>query len=443
MIETPWGDSESLRGRRLRPGPGVPREKVLANQRDRIFGAMVISVAERGYQATSVNHLVELSGVSSRTFYDLFADKRACFVATLEAIVAGGIAYIVGRTGAVADEEGMAAELSEDEWRLRAQTALDAFAVMVSRQPAASRLILIEAYAAGPDSLVPLRRTVTGFETVAREVLDRSPDRADMPAEMVTALIGALQEMARSRLLDDRQEELPEAIREAWQLLLTYRRPPVPLRLHGRPPKAGPETIEGHDHAERALRALSAVVAEVGYGDATVEAALRRGKMSAATFYAYFDGKEDALLAAIDSGAGQLIAATRAAFDRAPDWEHGIRAGFGAFFSFLAFRPSLAALLLVQSYVAGRSAIERRREALRPLEEMIAPGYELPGSAPRIATECILGATYTLGYRTYLQGGAGSLPSLAPLCTYITLSPFVGAEEAARIANGDGYGRGR
>ena len=68
MVVTPWGDSDSLRERRLPPGPGRPREGVLANQRERLFGAMVASVSERGYRATAVNDLVEISGVSSRTF---------------------------------------------------------------------------------------------------------------------------------------------------------------------------------------------------------------------------------------------------------------------------------------------------------------------------------------------------------------------------------------
>ena len=97
MVDTPWGASESLRDRRLRPGPGVPRAEVVANQRRRLFGAMVASVAERGYQATTVSHLVAISGVSSRTFYDLYPDKQACFIATMEGLIEAAIAYVAER----------------------------------------------------------------------------------------------------------------------------------------------------------------------------------------------------------------------------------------------------------------------------------------------------------------------------------------------------------
>jgi len=87
IMVTPWGESDSLPKRRLPPGPGRPRDEVLANQRERLFGAMVASVSARGYRATTVGDLAEMSGVSSRTFYDLFPDKEACFLATLEAII--------------------------------------------------------------------------------------------------------------------------------------------------------------------------------------------------------------------------------------------------------------------------------------------------------------------------------------------------------------------
>jgi AcrR family transcriptional regulator len=444
MIATPWGESETLRQRRLKPGPGSARETVVGNQRERLFSAMVASVAERGYEATSVAHVLELSGVSGRTFYDLFPDKRACFVATLEAIVEMAIAYVGRSAGDVASTiASPPTDLSEEEWRTRARTALDAFARMVVAQPAAARLLLVDAYAAGPSSLAPLEQTVSGFEAVAKEVLDRSPERADMPAEMIAALIGGLAEIARMRLIAGTEDELPEVIDDAWGLLLAYRRPPAPLRSSGRTPKPVAETIEGHDHAERALRALTAVVAEVGYADATVGEALRRAQMSATTFYTYFDGKQDAMLAAIDSGASRLMAAALPAFRRAPDWRHGIRSAFGSFFDFLASRPALATLLLIETYAAGPRAIERRQEVLLPLAELVATGGELPHPVPRLATEGILSVTYTLGYRGLRAGGPGSLPSLAPLCTYLALSPLIGADEACFIAAGDGSGRER
>ena len=147
------------------------------------------------------------------------------------------------------------------------------------------------------------------------------------------------------------------------------------------------------------------------------------------------------MLAAIDSAGAQIVAAILPAFKRAPDWPDAVRAGFGALCNFLASRPALARLITVEIYAAGPRAVVRRIEALRPLEALIEPGYERAPEAPSIAAEAIAGAVYTLAYRRIRESGPESLPSLAPLLTYIALSPFVGATEAARAANGDGRAR--
>jgi AcrR family transcriptional regulator len=445
-VPTPWGAADSLRNRRLRPGPGTPREEVIANQRRRLFGAMVASVAERGYRATTVADLVEISGVSSRTFYDLFADKEACFLATLEAIIEAAIAYAARRAGEmVADPAPGGVTLPGDgagngNWEQRASQGLRAFAEMIVAQPAAARLALVEAYTAGPEALVPLEQAMAGFEWLTRQVLEGSPERAEMPTEMVMALMGSQQEISRNRLREGREQELPGLTEELWDLLLSYRPPPEPLRLAGRAPKARPEASEPHDHAERALRALAAVIAEGGYEAATVDAVLKRAQMSATTFYANFSGKDDAVLAAIDAAGAQIMAAIMPAFRRAPDWPNGIRAAFGAFFNFLASRPALANLILVEVYAIGLEAMQHRLEALRPLQELIAEGVALAPETPPNTAEGILGGVYTLAYRRLRDAGPGSLPALAPICAYITLSPFVGPDEACRIANGDGRG---
>jgi AcrR family transcriptional regulator len=448
MVATPWGKSGVLRERRLRPGPGTPREEVLANQRERLFGGTVASVAERGYIATTVNDIAAISGVSSRTFYDLFPDKKACFLATLEAIIEAAAAYAAQTAGEkLANPAPAGIQLppgpaaGDVDWEQQARWGVDAFAEMIALQPAAARLAFLEAYSAGQEAIALIENAVASFEWLTRQMLEQSPERAEMPAEMVTAHIGAQQEIARTRLRRGQEAELPGLMDEIWRLLLSYKPPPEPLRLTGRTPKFGPERLDAHDHAERALRAFAAVVAEEGYVDTTVEAVLKRAQMSATTFYAHFHGKHDAMLAAIDSACAQILAAFLPAFRRASDWPNGIRSGFGALCNFLASRPALAQLIAVEIFAAGSAAVERRSETLEPLEELISQGLELEPEAPKIAGEAITGGILTLIHKRLRDSGASSLPSLAPLITYITISPFIGAEEACRVANGDGRGR--
>src|SRR3954454_4266016 len=87
MVRTPWGDAASLRERKLRPGRGTPREEADRNQRERLFAAMVATVAEKGYEATTVADLVDLQAVSRSASSRHYEDKQACFRAAVEAMV--------------------------------------------------------------------------------------------------------------------------------------------------------------------------------------------------------------------------------------------------------------------------------------------------------------------------------------------------------------------
>jgi AcrR family transcriptional regulator len=433
MVVTPWGSSESLRERMLRPGPGTHNDEVARIQRERIFGAMVASVSERGYTATRVSDLVELSGVSSRTFYDLFADKESCFLATIEAAVALTVQGVL-EVDAANRERG---------WEERAVAGLRTFAEMIASQPAAARVCLIEAYAAGPKVLDRLDAGIAEFERFVQRIRLQSPERAGMPPEMMTVHVGALQEIARNNLRRGTVAELPATMEEVAKVLFAYQPPPEPLRLTTRSPAPRPEDLDAHNHAERAMRAFAVVVAEKGYAQTTMDEVIARASMSATTFYANFSGKEDALMSTIDSAGAQIVAAVLPAFERSEDWPSSVRAAYGALFSFLATRPALAHLMSVGVYGGGAPAMQRRERALAPLGalvERVGPAHHL--QPPPITPEVIAGAIYGLAYHQVRRSGPESLPTLTPLCTYLTLAPFIGTEEATKAANGDGRQRG-
>lgn len=421
MVDTPWGAAESLRGRMLSPGPGTPAEDVTRNQRERLFGAMVVSVASRGYAATRVADLIELSGISRRSFYDLFPGKEECFVAVLEELLG-----MAARWAEAAEGEGEEGLRRWFEGLIRAAVA----------QPAATRLCLIEAFAAGPDAERRLEEALAAVEKRVQARATEIPGWAGAPAETVGALLGAAIEIVRTRLRRGEEAELPELGPPLMDLLLAYRPPPRPLRLGTRLPPGTPETLAGHDHEERALRAFAVVVAERGYPHATIDQIVKRASMSQTTFYANFENKHDLLMTAIDSAGAQIAAAVLPAFRRTRDWPAGVRAAYGALFNFLASRPALAHLIFVDLYAAGPEALARRDESLRTLAEVVDEGRQGSPQVPALATEAILGGVYALAYRQLREGAADSLPGLAPICAYLTLAPFVGAEAACEVANG-------
>jgi AcrR family transcriptional regulator len=435
MVATPWGMSETLRERGIRPGPGIPPEETAQNQRERLFGAMVASVSERGYAATRVADLTKLSGVSSKSFYKLFDDKKDCFLATMRAMVDAGIAY--------ASMPGSDSASTYKSWEEQIIGVNMAFAEMVIAQPASARLLLLHAHAAGPEALEMLGVAVAALESLAaRRTAKNYPEYVGLPPEIITGMVVSVQEIARTRLRSGREEELPELIPDFAKVIASWAPPPEPLRLTTRPPAFAPETLDAHERSERALRAFMAVVADRGYADTSINQVVKRASMSQTTFYAHFRNKEDALMAAIDSAGAQIAAAVLPAYRRNLTWTRGVRAAYGALFNFLASRPSLARLMMVEVYAAGPEALRRRDEALRPLEGVLVAGWATSVETPRIATEVILGAVYGLAYKKIQSDGPQSLPSLAAVCTYMSLTPFIGAEAACEAANGGGLARG-
>lgn len=62
----------------------LPLETVRANQRERLLRAMLESVGEHGYEATTVPEVIARARVSRNAFYELFTDKVDCFLVLCE-----------------------------------------------------------------------------------------------------------------------------------------------------------------------------------------------------------------------------------------------------------------------------------------------------------------------------------------------------------------------
>jgi hypothetical protein len=92
--------------------------------------------------------------------------------------------------------------------------------------------------------------------------------------------------------------------------------------------------------------------------------------------------------------------------------------------------PEYARLGAVELYTVGREALRRRDGVMEGLEALLTPGYQLAPDTPPIAAEAIGGAIFALIHDQVKRKGPESLPELAPMATYMTLAPFVGADEA-------------
>jgi AcrR family transcriptional regulator len=386
---------------------------------------MVATVAEKGYEATTVADLVQLSGVSRSAFYRHYDDKQACFLAAVEAMI-GPTLRLVG------EDESVAAGIE------RTRQAFESVMKLIVSQPAASKMCLVEIYAAGPEGAALMDRTVDTVTVLAAQLLEQVPEREGMPIEIVRALVGGIQKVIHKRLYRGEEGELLELVPQLWDWLFCYPVPPGPLRATRR---RNVKTVPFEERQavatppERLLRALASVVGDKGYPDTTVAEIVERASTSQRTFYEHFKNKEDAAVAALDSGSAHMLATALPAFRRASDWKHAVHDTIEAMFNFGAEEPEYARLGGVEMYAAGKRALDQREIVTEGMEGLLAPGYELKPDTPAIAGEAVGGALYSLLYDHVNKQGPETLPDLVPTLVYVTLAPFLG-EDAYEIAIG-------
>ena len=212
---------------------------------------------------------------------------------------------------------------------------------------------------------------------LAAQLLEQVPERQGMPIELVRSIVGGIQKVIHKRLYRGLEAELPDLVQELWDWLFCYPVPPGPLRAtRRRNVKALPfeERQAQANPPERLLRALAAVVAEKGYPDTTVAEIVERASTSQRTFYEHFSNKEDAIVAALDSGSAHMLAAALPAFRRAPDWAHAVHDTIEAMFHWGAEEPEYARLGGVEMYAAGKRALDQREIVTEGMEGLLAPG---------------------------------------------------------------------
>jgi AcrR family transcriptional regulator len=162
-------------------------------------------VAEKGYGPTTVADVVNRAGVSRRTFYEQFADKEDCFLAT----------YGMGAELMLTRIRQAVEHLPEADWRARARAGVETYMAVLAEEPEFAWATHIEILGAGAAALE--RRAVVigvfaqlwqGLHARARQ---DEPDRIpELPPEVFATLTGGLEELVRERLRTQGAQSLPD-----------------------------------------------------------------------------------------------------------------------------------------------------------------------------------------------------------------------------------------
>jgi AcrR family transcriptional regulator len=240
------------------PGPrggGVYLSQV---QRTRLLDAAIVIAAEEGYERMTVRRVAGLAGMSSKTFYDLFADREDCFLAAF-CEVTDRLAVVVAPVW-----EG------EGEWVERVRRALTVLLASLDREPLLRRFVFVEALGVGPRMLAARTRVLRVLE----RAVDQGRAGVELPALTAEAIVGAAFGLIHARLLEGpgRGEASRSRTERAWRashasdrgrrdapplvallnelmamIVLPYRGPAVSARELTRPAPLAPSGSEEHE----------------------------------------------------------------------------------------------------------------------------------------------------------------------------------------------------
>jgi AcrR family transcriptional regulator len=176
-------------------------EVVRASQRQRLIRAMLETVAENGYEATTVPEVVARARVSRNAFYEFFADKTDCFIAACDEQASELLAALV-------------AFAAEPDWVQMMRRGVGAYLRWWAERPAMSRAYLVGLPAAGDRAMAQRERAYALFRRLFEAVGQRArAEQSGLPPldEFIPRLLVlAITELVAEEVRAGRIEQLPE-----------------------------------------------------------------------------------------------------------------------------------------------------------------------------------------------------------------------------------------
>ena len=211
-------------------------------QRRRLLLAFTEILAENGLQDTGIGRVCKRAGVSRRTFYDLFRDREACFLAVVDnAIERVGQSVIPifqdeGRTPksrlAGTDRKARTKEAHgrRASWRERVRDALAAVLEFFDEQPALARVLLVETLKAGPAVSERRRRVLDLLTRAIDEGRAESKAGSEPPPLIGQSTVGGAISVIHARILEGDMRSLVELLNPLMSMIVHPYLGPVAAR---------------------------------------------------------------------------------------------------------------------------------------------------------------------------------------------------------------------
>ncbi len=402
----------------------MERDEVARNQRTRLYGAMIESVAQRGYRATTVAHVIGLAGVSRRAFYELFSNKEQCFLGTYDIVVARARKCVID---AWAQERG---------WANRLHAGCKALLDDIAEYPKGPHLVLVDALGVGPPARERMQLAGLTFERLITSAFQMAPDGIGLPRLTARGIVGGVRNALFMRLLEHRERELYTLTDEVLDWIESYRvstvaRLGVPaLSASRHQPPVPAAFLARDDKRARVLGSVVHLTLDEGYSHLTDPQIAQFAGVSTEAFHKQFANKEECFLAVLDEFVREALDSVGDSLESAATWPEGVYRAMAAFVEYLVAHEALLRIAFIDVFEVGPGMIGRMTRSVDGFTKLLTESGPAPLRGPNVAREAVTGALWAI-ISGYVGGGRlARLPCLVDHLTFTVLAPYVGPKVA-------------
>lgn len=411
---------------KLNPGPGRSATEVASHQCARINSAMVELVAERSYDAVTMRELTHLAGVSTRTFYRHYTSKEDCFLRTHDLIVRRLLRSLAS------------AQIGVNDWHSRARLALQAFLGELAADPRAARVLLVEAYAAGPAALEQARRASRMFGSRVGESLGQAPDEIMVPPPVVEGIVAGLTSVVRTRLLASRVEELSDLNDRLldWALNYDTTHTSASRTLETSLPPVPSSNVRQEEDCAAArptgdfallLSAATKLAAALGVSGVTVPRVVTAAGVARRGFYAHFESADDCLAVVLELQVDQALARAKGVRALSSTWAEGTCQAIVTLCSEIVNSRALTDICTDWPVRAGASGVRCRERLGREISSLLTDGAPPASRIDELTAEATVGAVLGALHR--------QTPHVPAAVPYLALVPAIGVDMAIAVVS--------
>jgi AcrR family transcriptional regulator len=185
------------------------------------------------------------------------------------------------------------------------------------------------------------------------------------------------------------------------------------------------------------MDAIAELTAERGYEATKIGDIVSRAGVARKTLYDNFEGKEEVFLAAFDSAVEEAFGRIAAGCAEVEGgWERRVQAGLAAFLGYVAERPALARMCMIEALSATPAATERYENAMQRFVDLVGETVPHSDQLPETIEETLVGGVAWIIYQQIRRHEVEKAADLLPELSEFMVAPFHGAAEAAQRRDG-------